>query len=69
LTAYLAGIYTSMPNGLGTFNPPPGLSQSDIPMRYTYPGNEQPLNGANYTSAAANIGGDVVQTPIFWDVN
>ena len=51
------------------FNPPPGLSQSDIPLRYTYPGNEQTLNGANYTSAAANIGGDVVQTPIFWDVN
>lgn len=39
------------------------------PIRYTYPINEQTLNGANYTSAASAIGGDVSDNPIFWDVN
>lgn len=39
------------------------------PIRYTYPVNEQTLNGANYTSAASAIGGDQSDTPIFWDVN
>jgi len=51
------------------FNPPPGLAQTDIPVRFTYPVNEQTLNGANYTSAAAAMGGDFVQSPIFWDVD
>jgi hypothetical protein len=40
---------------------------SDIPLRYTYPIAEQTLNGANYTSASATIGGDEVATKLFWD--
>ncbi|RMG80424.1 MAG: SusD/RagB family nutrient-binding outer membrane lipoprotein, partial [Bacteroidetes bacterium] len=31
---------------------------SDVPVRYTYPVQEQTLNGDNYTAAAAAIGGD-----------
>ena len=39
------------------------------PLRYTYPSNEQTLNGASYTSASAAIGGDLQGTALFWDVN
>jgi hypothetical protein len=41
----------------------------NYPIRYTYPINEQTLNGTNYTSASNAIGGDHSDTPIFWDVN
>lgn len=41
----------------------------NYPIRYSYPINEQTLNGANYTSAAATMGGDLSASPIFWDVN
>jgi len=40
-----------------------------FPVRYTYPINEQTLNGTNYTAAASAIGGDLSDTKIFWDVN
>ena len=49
------------------FKPPPGMVQSDIPTRFTYPVFEQTLNGANYTEAAAAIGGDDLTTKLFWD--
>jgi len=38
-----------------------------IPIRYTYPIEEQTLNGANYKAASAAIGGDAVDTRLFWD--
>ncbi|MFZ6012056.1 MAG: SusD/RagB family nutrient-binding outer membrane lipoprotein [Bacteroidota bacterium] len=41
---------------------------ADMPIRYTYPVNEQNLNTQNYNEAAAAIGGDLVTTPLFWDV-
>ena len=41
---------------------------NDVPLRYTYPVNEQNLNEAQYTAASEAIGGDDQQTPIFWDV-
>ncbi|CAM4182132.1 SusD/RagB family nutrient-binding outer membrane lipoprotein [Gillisia hiemivivida] len=47
----------------------PEDSGSPVPLRYTYPVNEQNLNLANYEAASAAIGGDDQQTPIFWDVN
>ncbi len=50
-------------------DPPPGMVQSEIPVRFTYPVNEQTLNGANYKSAAAAIGGDLLTTKLFWDKN
>jgi hypothetical protein len=42
-------------------------AKSGFPNRYTYPANEQSLNGTNYTTAASAIGGDKVETRIFWD--
>ncbi|RNI25891.1 SusD/RagB family nutrient-binding outer membrane lipoprotein [Rufibacter latericius] len=46
----------------------PELAQSEIPLRFPYPATEQNLNNANYAAAAAAIGGDVVTTKVFWDV-
>jgi hypothetical protein len=46
---------------------PPVAAISGFPTRLTYPSNEQQLNGKNYTSAAAKIGGDEVETKLFWD--
>jgi hypothetical protein len=39
-----------------------------VPVRYIYPVSEQTLNAANYTAAAAKIGGDLATTRLFWDV-
>ncbi len=52
----------------------PQLNQADgteegVPLRYTYPINEQNLNPTNYDAAASAIGGDAKSTPVFWDVN
>lgn len=40
---------------------------SEIPLRFTYPIPEQNLNTANREAAAASIGGDDVETQLFWD--
>lgn len=40
---------------------------SGFPNRFPYPGNEQQLNGTNYTAAAAIMGGDKVEFKLFWD--
>jgi hypothetical protein len=45
--------------------PPDALSP--FPMRYTYPIEEQTLNGDNWKAAATAIGGDAVDTKLFWD--
>ena len=47
--------------------PPSGMTQDDIPKRYTYPVQEQNLNTANFNAAASAIGGDKVSTKLFWD--
>lgn len=44
-------------------------AKSGFPNRLTYPDTEQTTNGINYTSAAAAIGGDKVETKLFWDIN
>ena len=46
----------------------PAETGNPVPLRYTYPTNEQNLNEANYLAASEAIGGDDQQTPIFWDV-
>ena len=46
---------------------PPLAAKSGFPNRLQYPNNEQQLNGTNYTSAALKIGGDKVETKLFWD--
>jgi len=45
----------------------PADAVSALPLRFTYPINEQTLNGANYNSAATAIGGDEVDTKLFFD--
>ena len=45
----------------------PVKPKSGFPVRYTYPVQEQNLNTANWTTASAAIGGDVVETKLFWD--
>ncbi len=47
--------------------PAPVGAKSGFPNRLSYPGIEQQLNGANYTKAANDIGGDRVETKLFWD--
>ncbi len=47
----------------------PSTALSEFPVRYTYPVNEQNLNQTNYDAASAAIGGDVVTTKLWWDVN
>ena len=42
-------------------------SYDQIPVRFTYPVNEQTLNADNYKAAASAIGGDQLTTKIFWD--
>jgi hypothetical protein len=44
-----------------------GKQFEKVPVRYTYPGVEVSLNEANYTKAAAAIGGDLMTTKLFWD--
>jgi hypothetical protein len=38
-----------------------------VPVRLTYPVLEQQVNNANYTSASAAIGADLLTTKLFWD--
>lgn len=45
----------------------PETSDGQVPKRFTYPINEQTLNASNYTAAAAKIGGDEMNTKLFWD--
>lgn len=48
---------------------PPIEAVSDIPVRYTYPPQEQNLNAASWEAGSAAIGGDAVTTKLFWDKN
>lgn len=41
---------------------------SGVPVRLTYPIIEQTLNGDNYQAASTAIGGDLVETKLFWDI-
>jgi hypothetical protein len=45
----------------------PADAVSDIPLRLSYPVNEQNLNVTNYNQAASAIGGDLVTTRLFFD--
>jgi hypothetical protein len=46
---------------------PPKDADSGFPNRFPYPVNEQNINGVNNSAAAAAIGGDVVETKLFFD--
>jgi hypothetical protein len=47
----------------------PADALSALPIRYPYPIEEQTLNGTNWEAASTAIGGDAVDTPLFWDTN
>lgn len=47
--------------------PSPTGATSGYPNRLTYPAGEQQLNPDNYTSAATAVGGDEVETKLWWD--
>ncbi len=44
-------------------------SYDDIPVRFTFPVNEQTLNDVNWKAASDAIGGDLISTKVFWDIN
>ncbi|HET9429683.1 MAG TPA: SusD/RagB family nutrient-binding outer membrane lipoprotein [Chitinophagaceae bacterium] len=46
----------------------PADAFSDVPLRYYYPVNEQNVNTANYDLASIAIGGDDVETALWWDI-
>ena len=50
-------------------SPPQDLGGLPVPLRMTYPIDEQTLNADHSYEAADAIGGDYLKTPIFWDKN
>lgn len=44
-------------------------ANGQVPSRMQYPTREQTLNPTNYNAAATSIGGDLLTTKLFWDVN
>ncbi|WP_421810963.1 SusD/RagB family nutrient-binding outer membrane lipoprotein [Flagellimonas sp.] len=50
-------------------NAAPQLTLDDIPVRLTYPIDEQNRNNANREAAASAIGGDQLTTKLFWDID
>ena len=50
-----------------TFTRPP-ISGLAVPRRMYYPNNEPQLNGSNYDAAVSAIGGDELDSKVFWDV-
>jgi hypothetical protein len=46
----------------------PADAFSDVPLRFYYPVNEQNVNTANYDLASIAIGGDDVETALWWDI-
>ena len=50
-------------------NVPAGKVYGDIPVRFTFPIEEQNLNTNSYNEAATAVGGDKVSTKLFWDKN
>lgn len=46
---------------------PTSAVTDDIPVRFTYPSNEQTLNSSSYQAAVAAMGGDTQLIKLFWD--
>jgi hypothetical protein len=49
--------------------PTPQTDNGQVPVRFTYPVNEQTLNKTSYYDASTAIGGDLMSTKLFWDKN
>lgn len=52
--------------GYPMMNTPP-VSLEPVPRRFTYPVEQATLNGANYTQAGSDMGGDLKSSKVFWD--
>jgi hypothetical protein len=46
---------------------PGNVNNGLVPVRLMYPSLEQSVNGSNYQSAAQSIGGDDINTRVWWD--
>ncbi|MEO0900152.1 MAG: SusD/RagB family nutrient-binding outer membrane lipoprotein [Bacteroidota bacterium] len=46
---------------------PGNVNGDKIPVRLMYPALEQSVNGSNYQDAASNIGGDDINSRVWWD--
>jgi hypothetical protein len=46
---------------------PDNLNEGMYPVRYLYPESEQATNSANYSAAAARIGGDNINSKCWWE--
>lgn len=46
----------------------PFFSELPVPRRYIYPLGENDVNGANYEAASSAMGGDNLDSRVFWDV-
>lgn len=40
-----------------------------VPRRYIYPNDEPNINGDNYDAASSAMGGDLLTSRVFWDIN
>ena len=70
LASYTRGLvgYTSWRRlDYPILNPPEDMDYDEIPVRFTFPVNEQTLNKDNRDAAAEAIGGDELTTKVFWD--
>lgn len=48
---------------------PADALETEVPTRYSYPAREETLNATNVEAASAAIGGNLLTTRLFWDVN
>lgn len=47
----------------------PVVSELPVPRRYIYPLSEPNINEANYNDATSAMGGDALDSRVFWDIN
>ncbi|WP_284651720.1 SusD/RagB family nutrient-binding outer membrane lipoprotein [Flavobacterium terrisoli] len=47
---------------------PPDAEIGTVPTRYTYPAREETLNSVNNEAASTAIGGNAMDTKLFWDI-
>ncbi|UII22848.1 SusD/RagB family nutrient-binding outer membrane lipoprotein [Fulvivirga ligni] len=43
------------------------INNDKVPVRIMYPSLEQSVNGSNYTEASQRMGGDNINSPVWWD--
>ncbi|SDX11150.1 Starch-binding associating with outer membrane [Lutibacter oricola] len=47
----------------------PAVSNLPVPRRYLYGNDDPDINGANYEAASSAMGGDALDSRVFWDIN